>query len=81
MHSIDLYSGSKKKNSWGVQFEILKKNPGLTFIVASEEMHSIYFYSGSKKKQEASQPESSAVYNTLYMIHSPIKPNELDLTF
>ena len=36
MHSIDFYSGSKKKNSRGVQFEILNKS-GIHFyiIVAS----------------------------------------------
>ena len=34
---IDFYSGFRK-NTCGVQFEILK-NPGIDFIVASEEMH------------------------------------------
>ena len=36
MPSIDFYSGSKKKNSRGVQFEILKKS-------------GIDFYSGFRK--------------------------------
>ena len=33
MHSMDFYSGSRKKNSWGggVQFEILKKKSGIDF--------------------------------------------------
>ena len=52
MHSIDFYSGSKKKNlkGGGGAIQNPKQIQVLTFIVASEEMHSIDFYSGSRKK-------------------------------
>ena len=55
MHSIDFYSGSKKKKingGGGGQFEILNKSREYTLIVASEEMRSIDFYSGSRKKTQ-----------------------------